>query len=117
MSPEEELHSLLAMIWEEILEVKPIGAQGHFFELGGDSLRALDLVIAIEKIFGKRLSLATLLQTPTLGQLAALLSEGEWLSPRSALVAFQGILASHDNLFEEPYVRALAEQLKEYLCR
>ena len=43
----------LTKIWEKILGIRPIGVKDNFFDLGGDSLRAVQLITQIEKVFGK----------------------------------------------------------------
>ena len=61
----------LARLWSEILKIEKIGIRQSFFELGGQSLMAVALFAKIEKEFGRRLPLATLLRAPTIEQLAA----------------------------------------------
>ncbi len=65
----------LRQIWEAVLGVRPIGARHNFFELGGHSLVAVKLMNRIEQAFGKNLPIATLLQAPTIEQLAGLLRQ------------------------------------------
>jgi thioesterase domain-containing protein len=55
----------------------PIGVQDDFFELGGNSILAARLFTGIEKAFGKKLPLNTLLQAPTIEQGARLLHQGD----------------------------------------
>ncbi|WP_256254144.1 condensation domain-containing protein, partial [Nannocystis exedens] len=59
-------------IWEELLEVRPIGVSDNFFLLGGHSLLAFRVVSAIQARFGSAPSLAALLRNPTIEALAAL---------------------------------------------
>ena len=61
----------LARLWSETLKIEKIGIRQSFFELGGQSLMAVALFAKIEKEFGRRLPLATLLRAPTIEQLAA----------------------------------------------
>jgi amino acid adenylation domain-containing protein len=71
--PRNNIELQLTFIWEEILDVHPIGVHDNFFELGGHSLVAVSLMAKIQKHFGKNLPLAILLQNPTVGQLASLI--------------------------------------------
>ena len=73
---------LLVGVWEEVLQVRPIGIDDDYFALGGDSLSAVSLFVQISRFTGRQLSLATLFQAPTIRQLAKLLeSDGqEWTS-------------------------------------
>jgi amino acid adenylation domain-containing protein len=70
--PRDTVERQLAKIWEEALGVRPIGVHDRFFDLGGHSLLAVRLTIQIEQQMGRRLSLAALLQSPTIAQLADL---------------------------------------------
>jgi len=45
-NPEEEL---LAQIWSEVLRVERVGIEDDFFELGGDSIRALRVQAEVQK--------------------------------------------------------------------
>src|SRR5581483_10131810 len=51
-APSETLEIQLAGIWEQLLNVRPIGATDNFFEIGGDSLKAVVLTAKIEEVRG-----------------------------------------------------------------
>jgi thioesterase domain-containing protein/acyl carrier protein len=70
----------LVQIWEEILNVRPVGIHDNFYDLGAHSLMAVRLVSEIETKLGKCISVATLMQGPTVAQLASVLSEQEKFS-------------------------------------
>ena len=75
-APRSDLERKLAQIWQEVLEVEPIGIHDEFFELGGHSLLALRLFTRIEQETGTSLPLSTLFGTTTIASLAGLI-EGE----------------------------------------
>ena len=50
ISPKTNLEKKLVNIWENILDIKPIGINDNFFELGGDSLLAMSLNLELLKI-------------------------------------------------------------------
>lgn len=70
LAPATPLHHQLVRIWEELLEVRPVGIRDNFFDLGGHSLLVVSLVDRIEQETGKKLALATLFAGPTVEQLA-----------------------------------------------
>jgi natural product biosynthesis luciferase-like monooxygenase protein len=74
-APRDAIERQLVEIWEKILRVRPIGVTDNFFELGGHSLLAVRLFVEIEQEWGRRIPLATLFQSPTVEQLAALLRQ------------------------------------------
>jgi phthiocerol/phenolphthiocerol synthesis type-I polyketide synthase E len=60
----------MAEIWQRVLGIKRIGAREDYFELGGSSLLAVRLFSEIERTFGKKLPLVTLMEAPTVEQLS-----------------------------------------------
>ena len=52
-----------------------MGVKDNFFDLGGHSLLAMRLIARIEKTLGKRVSLASLFQVPTIEGIAKELQE------------------------------------------
>ncbi len=98
--PRDQTEFQLTLIWEQVLEVRPISIQANFFELGGHSMLALRLFTLIKQTFGKDLPLPTLFQAPTVEKLAQLIKEhlegssGAW----SALVPLQPY-GSHHPIF------------------
>lgn len=79
-SPQNQLEHDILDIWENILGIHPISTDDNFFELGGHSLLAVRLIAEIEQQLGKRLSITTLFQTPTVKQLANALSQEKSVS-------------------------------------
>jgi amino acid adenylation domain-containing protein len=63
----------LTRVWENLLKQNPIGIHDNFFEIGGDSLAAIDLMLTIEKEFQRSLPITVLFQSPTIAALAELL--------------------------------------------
>ena len=61
----------MAALWCEVLRKDAVGMHENFFALGGHSLLAIRLLGKIAKAFGKRLTLRTLFENPTVSALAA----------------------------------------------
>ena len=89
VGPRDGLEAQLIAIWESALGIQPIGVTDDFFEIGGHSLLAVRILSEIERILGKNLPLATLLQMPTIEKLAAALRQQDWKPTWSPLVAIQ----------------------------
>ena len=70
MAPRTREEEVLAGIWTEVLGTGPIGVQDNFFLLGGDSLKATQVVSRITNVLGVELRQAALFETPTLGDLS-----------------------------------------------
>lgn len=81
-----DVERIVAEIWEEILGIDHVGIHDNFFELGGSSIIALSLFARIEKVFGKKLPLATLYEAPTVEQLADILRKEEHAETWGSLI-------------------------------
>ncbi len=68
--PATATEQTLAEIWARILGIDRVGRRDDFFLLGGHSLRAVSLMVEIERRFDVRLPLASLFRQPTLADLA-----------------------------------------------
>ncbi|BAY46373.1 amino acid adenylation domain-containing protein [Scytonema sp. HK-05] len=77
VAPRDELEQKLSQIWEEVLQLQPIGVKDNFFDIGGHSLIAVHLFAQIEQKFGKKLPLATLFTSGTVETLAQMLRSTE----------------------------------------
>ncbi|TDC61066.1 SDR family NAD(P)-dependent oxidoreductase, partial [Micromonospora sp. KC207] len=63
----------LAAIWAEQLGLQQVGAQDHFFDLGGNSLLGLQMLTTVAREFGTRLPAVALFEAPSVHSLARLL--------------------------------------------
>ncbi|PPK38203.1 non-ribosomal peptide synthetase [Pseudomonas laurylsulfatiphila] len=65
-----ELQNLIGRIWCEQLQVGQVGADDHFFLLGGNSIAATQVVARLREALGLELNLRLLFEAPTLGAFA-----------------------------------------------
>jgi amino acid adenylation domain-containing protein len=87
--PRDELETLVAAVWQEVLGVGEVGCDEDFFALGGHSLLAVRVMAEIEARTGRRLPLAALFQEATVAHLAGLLRNPAACRAESALVPLQ----------------------------
>ena len=87
--PRNPLEFQLLAIWQQVLGVDDIGTADNFFDIGGNSLIAVQLFSQLHSIYGKHFPLATLFQAPTIQTLAEVLSTSGWSPPWRSLVAIQ----------------------------
>jgi amino acid adenylation domain-containing protein len=90
LAPRNELEQTIADIWAQFLGIEPVGIFDDFFELGGDSLIAVSLLIKLRETFQMSLPPQSLLQAPTVAQLAELVEKHKssttvFLQPRHAM--------------------------------
>jgi thioesterase domain-containing protein/acyl carrier protein len=76
-APRSALEAELAQLWAELLGRELVGIDDNFFELGGHSLLVMLLVSRIEQRWGRKVPVAQLFQTPTIGALAAVLEQAD----------------------------------------
>jgi amino acid adenylation domain-containing protein len=86
IAPRDPLEYQLVQIWEDVLDVRPVGVKDNFFELGGHSLLAAQMMNQVEQVCGKRLALDKLYGEATIEALASLLFEGEQQARQSPIV-------------------------------
>ncbi len=63
----------LARIWEDAMGIENIDFDEVFFDIGGHSLLALQIITKIEAVFGCRIPLRRFLESPTVRNLARIL--------------------------------------------
>ena len=70
---DDDLVGRVRVIWESILQVDSIGLDEDLFELGGHSLTVTRISNRIQQQFGVALPLTVFYDTPTLGEVCAVI--------------------------------------------
>jgi amino acid adenylation domain-containing protein/non-ribosomal peptide synthase protein (TIGR01720 family) len=78
--PQTPIEKLLAGIWEGVLGLEKVGLDDRFLDLGGDSIKALQISARL-RAAGWRLELRNLYNHPTVGELAPLLTPDTAAAP------------------------------------
>lgn len=73
-APRNSMEADIVAAWTHVLERETIGIRENFFELGGQSLKAVRLVGLLEERHGWRISLRDFFARPTVAEQAALLA-------------------------------------------
>jgi amino acid adenylation domain-containing protein len=73
--PRTDVELAIARIWEELLRVRPVGVLDDFLDLGGDSLKAAELIVRIQQRFNIRVSFRSVFDYPSVVQLAGVVEE------------------------------------------
>jgi len=87
--PRDTVEQAVLRHWEAVLKINPISVRDNFFEIGGHSLLAVNLIARLEQEFGQRLPLATLFRRPTIEQLAQQIREQAPAAPNPLVVPVQ----------------------------
>ena len=64
----------LAKIWEEVLRLPRVERHANFFEIGGDSLKAMEVIARVSEVLHVDLPLIAFFEDPTVTHLAAVVS-------------------------------------------
>ncbi|HHO59366.1 MAG TPA: SDR family NAD(P)-dependent oxidoreductase [Thiotrichales bacterium] len=72
--PESELEKQLAGMWCDVLQISRPGRHHSFFQYGGNSLNATQLLSRIKQQFGVRLPMRDLFDAATIAEMAALIA-------------------------------------------
>jgi hypothetical protein len=74
--PTTPVEKALAEIWCELLELKQVGIHDNFFDLGGHSLVATQLISRLGRLSEVEVTLRDLFDTPTVAGLSKRLEKG-----------------------------------------
>jgi len=80
VAPRTSVEETLAGIWSEVLGLDRVGIQDNFLELGGNSLSATQVISRVIKRFELELPIQFLFQTPTVAEMAAVITQSQALS-------------------------------------
>ena len=70
VAPRNEIEETIARIWREVLNVERIGIHDNFFDVGGNSLVAMQILANVRNSYDVYLPLHSLFETPTIAGLA-----------------------------------------------
>jgi acyl carrier protein len=73
----EALHAVLSTLWAESLGVEKVGIEDDFFELGGASVVATQIVSRLREMFQMDLPAILLFEAPTIEKLSRYMIENE----------------------------------------
>jgi acyl carrier protein len=74
VAPRTEIERTITAIWQAVLHLEKIGINDNFFDVGGHSLRLVQVHFKLRQKFQRKLSMVDLLQYPTISSLAQYLS-------------------------------------------
>ncbi|MCP5046022.1 MAG: amino acid adenylation domain-containing protein [bacterium] len=75
VAPQSRIEKLLAPIWEDLLGIDEVGVYDDFFELGGDSLKAVNFGARIHKDLNTQVPISEFFNRPNIKLLAQFIEE------------------------------------------
>jgi acyl carrier protein len=106
VAPRTPAEELLAEIWAEVLKVERVGIHDNFFDLGGHSLKATQVVSKIRGTLQVEIPLRDLFENPTVAELALKIEH----SASSKIEELARNLAEVESLSEEEIERQLVKE-------
>ena len=111
------LEAQLARLWAKALELnEPVGLDENFFMLGGDSLRAEEMLMMVEEKIGRPLPQSILIECGTVAEMAAYIEKDTVSSCLVSIKPGRGrspFYFVHERSGEVLFVRKLARHLRE----
>ncbi|HWF02185.1 MAG TPA: SDR family NAD(P)-dependent oxidoreductase, partial [Candidatus Angelobacter sp.] len=80
-----EFEKKIAVVWQKILGIKEVGIHDNFFDLGGDSVQAIQIVAQINQL-GFQLTPQQLFQKQTIAELATIAASSQSIQAEQGLV-------------------------------
>jgi acyl transferase domain-containing protein/acyl carrier protein len=89
-APRSETEKTIARIWQNLFGYETVGARDDFFELGGDSLKAMTVSAKIQKELNVKIPIAVFFSSPTIEELARHISGEEPDKEAQVVIPFAG---------------------------
>ncbi|UCA54434.1 phosphopantetheine-binding protein [Streptomyces sp. WA6-1-16] len=70
-APTDPTQEAISAIWSELLDITPIGIHDDFFQLGGHSMLAIQVISRVNEALDSEASLQAVFDHPTIAALAA----------------------------------------------
>jgi acyl-coenzyme A synthetase/AMP-(fatty) acid ligase len=105
--PTAPIEETLARIWSEVLSLDRVGIYDDFFDLGGHSLAATQVVSRVVKHFQLGLSFQALFAAPTVAAMAAVIAQDQ--AKKIPEPEFERILVEVESISEEKARLLLAD--------
>ncbi|MGV7224081.1 MAG: AMP-binding protein [Nitrospinales bacterium] len=108
VAPRTPVEKGLAEIWGRVLDLDQVGISDSFFDLGGNSLLATQIISRVIKTYRAKVLLKSLFQAPTLSGMAVVIAKNQAKKAESKDI--ERLLAELEALSDEQARRRLADE-------
>ena len=121
VAPSTDIEAGLVKIWCEVLRLKQVGVQDNFFDVGGHSLLAVQVISRIRRNFDVEVSVRSIFEEPVIARLAETVAraQADGVKAKRPIMTKQTpvdgkdmLIAQLDKLSPEE-IRALLERYQE----
>ena len=96
VAPRNPIEEKLTVIWTQLLGLDLLGINDNFFQLGGHSLIATQMLSRIREVFAVELSFLQIFANPTINAIAQLIAQGgeesQWQRPAIKRISYEGLV-------------------------
>jgi acyl carrier protein len=107
--PRSAVERVLADIWRQVLSVERVGLRDNFFDMGGHSLVAMQMVSRVREEFAIDLPIAAVFSAPTVAGLAESMHQNG--ANRDTLERTAEVILSTANLSDDELEALVASEL------
>jgi acyl-CoA synthetase (AMP-forming)/AMP-acid ligase II/acyl carrier protein len=107
--PDTEIEKYIASLWQDILNIDRVGRQDNFFILGGDSLRATQVITRIQNHYLIHINVVLVFEKPTLRELSRFIEQTVQAQQSKRL---EGMLDELDSLTDDTAESMLSMTIK-----
>jgi acyl transferase domain-containing protein/acyl carrier protein len=111
VAPAGEIEQAIALIWRDVFGIEQIGRDDDFFNVGGNSLVAIQVISRLRKELNVDLPMSGLFEHPTISSLAAAILALRYEAEEA--LELEAMLAEVEKLTPEQVKAALAEEAAE----
>jgi acyl carrier protein len=84
IAPRTDYEQAIAVIWQDVMKRDRIGVDDHFFDIGGHSLLAVQIVARVKEQYAVEFSMRRLFEVATIAGMASYVENAVWLRESEA---------------------------------
>jgi 3-oxoacyl-(acyl-carrier-protein) synthase/acyl carrier protein len=90
-APADDMEQLIAGVWQEVLKIDQIGIHDNFFDLGGNSLKIIQVNNKLNEALHIKIPVVTFFQYPTISGLKNFLQNEGWVENKNENTEIQPV--------------------------
>ncbi|MBC7865267.1 MAG: amino acid adenylation domain-containing protein [Bacteroidia bacterium] len=104
VAPRTKEENVLVMVWEDVLKRETISVKENFYNLGGDSIKSIQVVSRLKQK-GYALKVEHLLRTPVLEELSLLIRQNKQVTDQAEVRGLVELTPIQKWFFENPVIK------------
>lgn len=100
-APKNDIEEDFVKVWEEVLGKEIAGINQNFFDIGGNSIRLMEMYSRIEELYPGKLTVSDIFAFPTIAKLAKLISSEKDAPEFANAVEASGVILPEEYFIKE----------------